>query len=36
MAEGLKIHGQNSLAKPKPTSLAVYFLRQFLSPLIYI
>ncbi len=36
VAERLKIYGQNSLPKPKPTSIMVYFLRQFLSPLIYI
>jgi Ca2+-transporting ATPase len=36
VSERLKIYGQNTLPKPKPTSLAVYFLRQFLSPLIYI
>jgi magnesium-transporting ATPase (P-type) len=36
VAERLKIYGPNSLPKPKPTSIAVYFLRQFLSPLIYI
>lgn len=36
MAKRLKAYGPNSLPKPKPTSIAVYFLRQFLSPLIYI
>ena len=36
VGERLKIYGQNSLPKPKSTSIAVYFLRQFLSPLIYI
>ncbi len=35
-AKRLKIYGPNSLPKPRPTSIAVYFLRQFLSPLIYI
>ncbi len=36
VSERLKIYGHNSLPKPKPTSIAVFFLRQFLSPLIYI
>ena len=36
VAKRLKAYGPNSLPKPKPTSIAVYFLRQFLSPLIYI
>ena len=36
VAERLRIYGPNSLPKPKPTSIAVYFLRQFYSPLIYI
>ena len=36
VAERLKIYGPNSLPKPKPTGVAVYFIRQFLSPLIYI
>lgn len=36
VAERLKIYGHNSLPKPKPTGVAVYFIRQFLSPLIYI
>ncbi len=32
----LERFGRNSLPKPKPTSIATLFLRQFLSPLIYI
>ncbi len=36
VSERLKIYGPNSLPKPKTTSVAVFFLRQFYSPLIYI
>lgn len=34
--ERLKEYGPNSLPRAKPPGVAVYFFRQFLSPLIYI
>ncbi len=36
VAERLKSYGPNSLPEPRLSSVATYFLRQFLSPLIYI
>ena len=35
-AERLRQHGPNALPKARPPSLCLIFLRQFLSPLIYI
>jgi Ca2+-transporting ATPase len=35
-AARLELFGPNTLPRPKPTSVAALFLRQFLSPLIYI
>ncbi|MFB3764263.1 MAG: cation-translocating P-type ATPase [Methanotrichaceae archaeon] len=36
VAKRLKTYGPNSLPKTKTTGISIYFLRQFLSPLIYI